>query len=74
MLENLKTYVAERSKAFAAGLSGALATAILHHAEVSFGFDMDVELEGIIVSGVVGLITGVATYWSPPNKPMRNRK
>lgn len=65
----MKEYIAQRSKAFAAGLSGAIATAVLHHAEVTFGFDLGAEMEGLIVSGAVGVVTGIATYWAPANKP-----
>jgi hypothetical protein len=69
-MEGFKTYVAQRSKAFAAGIGAAVTTAIIKHAEVSFGFDIPEELEAWIISGVAGLGAGIATYWAPANKPM----
>jgi hypothetical protein len=66
----MKEYIAQRSKAFAAGLAAALTTAVLKHFEISFGIDLPEEIEVLAVSGVTGLISGVVTYWAPANKPM----
>jgi hypothetical protein len=70
MTEGLKLYIAQRSKAFAAGLSGAIITALIQLTEQSFGFTLDTEVEGLLVATFVGLISGITTYWSPANAPM----
>ena len=69
-MDNFKTYVAQRSKAFAAGLAGAITTAVIKLAEQSFGFDINAELELLIVSTVAGYINWLAVYWAPANAPM----
>lgn len=66
----MKEYFAQRSKAFAAGLAGAIMTAIIKLAEQSFGFDIDDSLELLIVSTVAGYVNWLAVYWAPANKPM----
>lgn len=66
----MKEYFAQRSKAFAAGIAGAIITAFIKLAETSFGFDLDAELEVLLVSTVAGFINGLVVYWAPANKPM----
>ena len=73
-MDGVKTYVAQRSKMFAAGLSSAIATAVLKHAEKSFGIELGTELEAYIVAGVVGAVTAIVTYWSPANAPMPEKE
>jgi hypothetical protein len=65
----MKEYIAQRSKAFAGGLSAALATALVKNFETTFGIDLSFEVETMVVSGIVGAVAGVATYWAPANKP-----
>ena len=69
-MDGLKTYIAQRSKAFAGGLAAAVTTAVIKHFEISFGFEVPEEIEVIAISAVTGLIAGIATYWAPANKPM----
>jgi hypothetical protein len=66
----MKEYIAQRSKAFAAGLAGAITTALIKLAEQSFGFDIEDSLEVVLVSSVAGFINGLVVYWAPANKPM----
>jgi hypothetical protein len=66
----VKEYFAQRSKAFAEGLAGAIMTAIIKLAEQSFGFDIDDSLELLIVSTVAGYVNWLAVYWAPANKPI----
>ena len=66
----MQDYFKQRSKAFAAGLAGAITTAIIKLAEQSFGFDIDESLEILIVSTVAGYVNWLAVYWAPANKPM----
>ena len=69
-MNGIKTYVAQRSKMFAAGLSSAIATAVLKHFEKTFEIELGTEIEGYIIAGVVGVVTSVVTYWSPANAPV----
>lgn len=66
-MDGLKNYIAQRSKMFAAGLSSAITTAIIKHAEATFEFDLPPDLEAYIIAAVVGGVTAVVTYWSPAN-------
>lgn len=76
-MAKIKTYVAERSKAFAGGLTAAIATAVtmavIGQAEKAFDFDLGADMEVYIVGGVITAINGLATaigvYWAPANKP-----
>lgn len=73
----VKTYVAERSKAFAGGLWAAVATAVtmavIGQAEKAFDFDLGTDMEAYIVAGVIsvvnGAVTAIGVYWAPANKP-----
>jgi hypothetical protein len=69
-MDGFKGYIRQRSKAFAAGLAGAITTAIVKLAEQSFGFDINAELEVLIVSTVAGYINWQAGYWAPANAPV----
>lgn len=73
-MEGLKTYVAERSKAFAAGISTAVITAIIKHFEVSFGIDIPDELEILAISALAGYLSALATFWAPANKPIEPKQ
>jgi diaminopimelate decarboxylase len=66
----MNDYIKQRSKMFAAGLAGAITTALIKLAEQSFGFDINSEIEIMIVSAVAGFINSVVVYWAPANKPM----
>ena len=74
----MKEYIAQRSKAFAGGLTAAIATAVtmavIGQAEKAFGIDLGTDIEAYIVGGVIaglnGLVTGIGVFWAPANKPM----
>ena len=66
----MKDYISQRSKAFAAGLAAAILTALIKLAEQSFDFDVNDEVEIMLVSAVAGYINWLAVYWSPANAPM----
>ena len=76
-MAKIKTYVAERSKAFAGGLTAAISTAVtmavINQAEKAFGFDLGTDVEALIVGGVIsavnGIVTGIGVFWAPANKP-----
>ena len=65
----MNDYIKERSKAFAAGLGAAVTTAVVKNFETAFGVDLSFEVETMIVSTIVGAVSGVVTYWAPANKP-----
>ena len=67
----MNDYIKQRSKAFAAGLAAAIVTAFIKLAERSFGFDLNEEVEIMIVSAIAGYINWLAVYWAPANKPMQ---
>ena len=77
-MEKVKTYVAERSKAFAAGIGAAVTTAVtmavINQAEKAFGFDLSSDVEGYIVGAALAAVNGlgaaITTFWAPANKPM----
>jgi hypothetical protein len=66
----MRDYIRQRSKAFAAGLAAAVVTALIKLAEQSFGFNLDDEIEIMIVSAIAGYVNWLAVYWSPANAPM----
>ena len=74
----MREYIAQRSKAFAGGLTAAIASAVtmavINQAEKAFGFDLGTDVEAYIVGGVIaginGLATAIGVYWAPANKPM----
>jgi hypothetical protein len=66
----MRDYIRQRSKAFAAGLAAAIVTALIKLAEKSFGFDLEDEIELMIVSAVAGYINWLVVYWAPANAPM----
>ena len=70
----MNDYIKQRSKAFAAGLAAAITTAIIKLAEKSFGFDVNEEIEIMIVSAIAGYINWLVVYWSPANKPMEPKE
>jgi hypothetical protein len=74
----VKEYIAQRSKAFAGGLTAAIASAVtmavINQAEKAFSFDLGADVEAYIVGGVIagvnGVVTAIGVYWAPANKPM----
>jgi hypothetical protein len=74
----MKEYIAQRSKAFAGGLTATIASAVtlavIHQAEKAFSIDLGTDIEAYIVGGVIaganGLITAIGVFWAPANKPM----
>jgi hypothetical protein len=66
----MRDYVRQRSKAFAAGLAGAVVTALIKLAEQSFGFDLNEQVEITLVSAIAGYVNWLAVYWAPANAPM----
>jgi hypothetical protein len=73
----VKEYIAQRSKAFAGGLTAAIASAVtmavINQAEKAFSFDLGTDVEAYIVGGVIagvnGVVTAIGVYWAPANKP-----